>query len=217
MTSDTRIFPYYFPTTVVFVDDSESFLSSLALQLPEDLAYQTYQSPERALERVNATPPTPPLYQRCFSHYREAELKPSAERLIHLDLSLIEREISNAERFREVSVVVVDYAMPSMDGLELCKAIDNPRIKKVLFTGVADEKVAVKAFNAGIIDRFIIKRQGDVVGDVIEVIDELQHRYFEDISEMLRGSLMLNAPAFLTDPAFEAVFAELREGNRFVE
>ncbi len=215
--SDARVFPYFFPTTVVFVDDSTSFLESLALQLPEDLAYQTYESPDAALERVNARPPTPPLYQRCFSQYHSSGLEGNSERLIHLDLSLIEREISNAERFREISVVVVDYDMPGMDGLEFCKRITNPRIKKVLFTGVADEKVAVQAFNAGIIDRFIIKKHGDAVSDVNATVRELQCRYFEDISEMLRGSLMLDAPPFLTDPAFEAFFAELRGRHRFVE
>jgi CheY-like chemotaxis protein len=216
MTESSRLFPYYFPTTAVFVDDNPTFLRSLALELPEDLAYQMFGTPEEALAFINRPRTDPPLYQRCFSHYR-AESPSGAEQLIHLDLSLIEREVSNADRFAEISVVVVDYDMPGMDGLEFCRRIEDPRVRKVLFTGVADEKVAVRAFNAGIIDRFIIKSAADAVADVCTAVSELQERYFEAISETLRATLMLNPPRFLADPAFGRLFASLRERWRLVE
>jgi CheY-like chemotaxis protein len=216
MSESTRLFPYYFPTTVVFVDDNPKFLRSLALELPEDLAYQTFENAEAALARIERTPEVPPLYQRCFSQYAGGQ-GGSGEQLIHLDLSQIELEISNRERFQEVSVVVVDFDMPQMNGLELCRRITDPRIRKVLFTGVADEKIAVQAFNAGIIDRFIIKSQPDAVEAVRRAVLELQQRYFEAISETLRATLMLNPPRFLTDPAVEGLFSELREAHKLVE
>ena len=211
-----QLFPYYFPTTVMIVDDNASFLKGFALQLPEDLAYRMFDSAEAALAEINRPSP-PPLYQRCFSHYRTAAVDDGSERLIHLDLSLIEREISNADRFRETTVVVVDYDMPGLDGLTFCERIDNPNVKKILFTGVADEKVAVAAFNSGLIDRFIIKNDPDALARVIASIEDLQSAYFRDISAMLRRSLLLDAPAFLTDRAFEDFFTRLRRRHRFVE
>jgi len=218
MTEPTRLFPYYFPTTVVFVDDNPKFLRSLALELPEDLAYQTFESAEAGLERVNRPAAAPPLYQRCFSQYGGPDAQGNGTgKLIHLDLSQIELEISNTDRFQEVSVVVVDFDMPVMDGLEFCKRITNPRIRKILFTGVADEKIAVQAFNQGIIDRFIIKSQPDAVAAVRNAVAELQLRYFEAISETLRATLMLNPPPFLTDPAIERLFGELRTERKLVE
>jgi CheY-like chemotaxis protein len=218
MNEPSPLFPYYFPTTAVFVDDNPSFLRSLALELPEDLAYQMFESADAALAWINHPAEAPPLYQRCFSHFAQiGRNEAGAQQLIHLDLSLIEREVSNAERFREISVVVVDYDMPGLDGLEFCRRIENPRIRKVLFTGVADEKVAVQAFNAGIIDRFIIKSQPDAVAEVRRAVSDLQRRYFEAISETLRATLMLNPPPFLVDPAFERLFAELCARHNFVE
>jgi len=216
MIDSQQLFPYFFPTTVIFVDDNASFLKGLALQLPEDLAYQMFGNAEEALARINQPGP-PPLYQRCFSHYRASGVDTGSEQLIHLDISLIEREVSNADRFREIAVVVVDYDMPGIDGLTFCKRIENPHIRKVLFTGVADEKIAVEAFNAGVIDRFIIKNDPNAVNRVVDSLDSLQNAYFRGISDMLRRSLLLNAPAFLSDDTFETFFNRLRREHRFVE
>ncbi len=217
MTRDTEIFPYYFPTTVVFVDDNAGFLRGLELKLPQELAYVLYESPRRALQRLRQPSELPPLYQRCFSHYRNSTPEAEGERLIHLDLSLIEREISNPMRFTEISTVFVDYDMPAMDGLELCERIDNPYVRKVMLTGVADEKVAVAAFNEGLIHRFINKSDPDAIDKIRDALVDMQGAYFRGISEMLRSSLMLGSPGFLADREFAAFFAELRGRERFVE
>lgn len=217
MSSETEIFPYYFPTTVVFVDDNAGFLRGLELKLPQELAYILYESPHRALERIDQPGELPPLYQRCFSHYQDSMHEAEGERLIHLDLSLIEREISNPMRFTEISTVFVDYDMPAMDGLELCKRITNPHIRKVMLTGVADEKVAVAAFNEGLIHRFINKSDSDAIDKIRDALLDMQRAYFRGISEALRSSLMLGSPGFLGDPEFAAFFAELRRRERFVE
>ena len=52
---------------------------------------------------------------------------------------------------------------------------------------------------------------------VRKAVLELQQRYFEAISETLRATLMLNPPPFLTDPAFERLFADLRTRRKLVE
>ena len=48
---------------------------------------------------------------------------------------------------REVSVVVVDYFMPEMDGVTFCRRLNNPSIGKILLTGRAEDSVAIEAFN----------------------------------------------------------------------
>lgn len=217
MTSDTEIFPYYFPTTVVFVDDNAGFLRGLELKLPQELAYILYESPHRALERIDQPSELPPLYQRCFSHYQNSMHEAEGERLIHLDLSLIEREISNPNRFTEVSTVFVDYDMPAMDGLELCERITNPHVRKVMLTGVADEKIAVAAFNEGLIHRFINKSDPEAIDKIRDALLDMQRAYFRGISETLRSSLMLGSPGFLADAEFGAFFADLRRRERFAE
>lgn len=211
---DLSVFPYYYPTTVALIDDNPIFLQSLSLQLHDDLAYQLFTRPMDAVQRVNRPRTERPLYQRVF---RREHADDAGDRVIHLDLNLIEREISNPCRFEDISVVVVDYDMPAMDGLECCHAIKDERVKKILFTGVADEKVAVRAFNEGAIDRFIIKSQGNAVTIVNQTIEELQRAYFREISGTLTSTLMLDPPGFLTDPAFLQRFHELMRAHAVVE
>ena len=125
--------PYYHPTTVCFVDDNYSFLRSIGMDLPDDWPYISFLQPEDALAVINQPEPTPPLAERCFSMDNS---DPSAP-LIHMDLPALEQEIKLVDRFRRVSVLLVDYAMPTMNGLEFCEQVANQDIKKALLTGVA--------------------------------------------------------------------------------
>lgn len=90
--------PYFHPTTVVFIDDNESFLRSLDLELPGGWACKTFTDPTIALEFVQRQPTLPPLMDRCFTLQRRSP----SEVLIHLDLNLIEQEINHRERFARI-------------------------------------------------------------------------------------------------------------------
>ncbi len=56
-------------------------------------------------------------------------------------------------------VVLSDYMMPGMDGIELFKKIKQsyPRVILILLTGRGDVKVSFKAINQGAIFRFLLK------------------------------------------------------------
>lgn len=208
------ILPYYHPSTVVFVDDNQRFLSSFTLMLPEQLAFRCFSSTSIAIEFINNSGPAVPLDQRCFSLLGRQH---GAEGAIRLDLALIEQEISNPDRFRDISVVVVDYDMPEMNGLKFCAQIQNRRIKKILLTGVGDEKVAVRAFNDGLIDRFLTKSDPEIEKKINQTISELQRRYFEDISSMVQNTLSLKSPEFIRDPEFIAMFHAMIGTKHIVE
>jgi len=174
------ILPYYHPSTVVFVDDNQRFLSSFTLLLSEQLAFRCFSSTSVALDFVNHHGSMVPLDQRCFSFLGQQHRAGAA---LRLDLALIEQEISNSDRFRDISVVVVDYDMPEMNGLSFCEQIQNRRIKKVLLTGVGDEKIAVRAFNDGLIDRFLTKSDPDIESDHKRASAALLRRHLFNDSE----------------------------------
>jgi CheY-like chemotaxis protein len=211
----TAIPPYSHPTTVVFVDDNDLFLHTLDLRMPAEMAHQCYHNPRHALERVNQPLALRPIPERCFS--TPAKSLHWNDTIIRFDLGLIEQEISNMERFRRTSVVIADFAMPAMDGLSLLTSINDPSVKTVLMSGAGDEKLALEAFNEGVIDRYIPKNRSTTLDMVVDYAQELQREYFFDQQRAIQESLSLNPPDLLQDPAVFQHFSALRKRHRFVE
>lgn len=204
---------YFHPTTACFIDDNESFITGLALVLPEYMSSIAFFDPVAALEYVNRSPEMPTLADRCFSATRSAP----HQRLFRLDTDLIEQEINVVERFDRVSVVIVDYSMPTLNGLQFCEQVNDPQIGKVLLTGVADEKMAVEAFNAGIIDRFISKSHPLASEHISEFSRDMQRAYFRAQTEQMRRTLKLAGPVFLDDHSVTSWVRRLMLRKNFCE
>ena len=209
--------PFHFPTTVAFVDDNQQFLSNLSLQLDSRLAYRLYHSPFSALVALNGSDQAPPVVERFFSLYRYRGDQSQSRHVIDVSLDMIHREVHNEHRFEQVSVVVVDYDMPEIDGLEFCRSLKNKSIKKILLTGKADEQTAVRAFNEKTIDRFIRKQDDDVMAQLKHAIDELQRDHFEQVEHMLTDALSVGSHKFLRDPGFAERFDQICAGMGIVE
>jgi len=169
-------------------------MAGLALVLPEHMTSVAFFDPIVALDYVNKPADLPTLAQRCFSAASNA---PHA--LFRLNTDLIEEEMNILHRFNRLSVVVVDYSMPGLNGLQFCEQIKDPQIGKVLLTGVADEKMAVEAFNAGIIDRFISKSHPQASEHIREFSRDMQHAYFRQQTQQMHQTLRLAGPLFLDD------------------
>lgn len=212
-----QIPPFYFPTTVVFVDDSIDFLSNLSLQLSPSLAFQLFDSPAKALQMLEAADNSHSQLGNIFSRYHHTDDLPLTHHVIDVNLDKVHREVYKKQRFKQISVAVVDYDMPSINGIEFCRRIANPNIKKILLTGKADANIAVQAFNEGIIDRFILKQAPDAIGQLNQAIAELQQTYFHQTERLLSAVLTIGKHEFLRDPLFAEQFGKICDKNRIVE
>jgi CheY-like chemotaxis protein len=205
---------YSHPTMTVLVDDSGSFLKSLSFQLDPMLASKTFHDTSAALQWLRQSEADDGvLLQVNFDTQNVA----GDQCNIALDLERIYRVGEQRRRFSMPSVLVIDYSMPRMNGLEFCEAVSDLPCKKILFTGTADEKIAVSAFNRGLIDRYIKKSDDDAL-DTLEVeIAALQRSYFDDKSETLRELVLLHHYHFLGDPALALLVQHLKATMGFVE
>ncbi|MDF2690586.1 MAG: Response regulator containing a CheY-like receiver domain and an domain [Gammaproteobacteria bacterium] len=181
----------YYPTTVILVDDDRNFAKNLRLAAKRHFPCIVFQDPEVALKFIQARHPDP-FIKRCLQQTEEFK---ADERNIKVNIHAIHKEIFNPNRHKEISIVVVDYQMPNMDGIEFCKRLaDREHIKKIMLTGEADHGLAVTAFNNGLIDKFIKK---DEVGNINELVchavKELQYEYFLELSAPIINSLR-NSP-----------------------
>jgi CheY-like chemotaxis protein len=205
---------YAHPTTTVLVDDSDSFLRSLSFQLDPMMANKTFHDTSDALHWLRNSAPESgvPLHVNF-----DMQNLPADQCNVALDLERIYRIAEQKQRFATPSVLVVDYSMPQMNGLEFCAAVAHLPCKKILFTGAADEKIAVSAFNRGLIDRYI-KKSDDHALDVLEMeVAALQESYFDSRSDILREMVALHDYRFLRDPALAEVVRELKRTLGFVE
>ncbi len=208
----TALPAYYHPTTICCIDDNHSFLRSLRMDMPDTIPCLTFSAPEDALEVINQPPPLTPLADRCFS----LDIS-SSQPVIEFNMGALEQEIQQIARFQRLSVLLVDYAMPTMDGLEFCAMVADKDIKIALLTGVADEKTAVAAFNEGLIDRYIRKSEMTSVQGVLPHIESLQRAYFTQYNARLNANLALDPPRFMTAHALVPVLNRIIKDHGIVE
>ncbi|MFM0034562.1 response regulator [Paraburkholderia strydomiana] len=209
--------PFYFPTTVTFVDDSPTFLSNLCLQLDPQLAFRLFSSPGEALDFVNSRPRPGPSDEPIFAPFRDRTDEDVAHQVIALSVNTVRKQVHNAQRFLATSVVVVDYDMPGMNGLEFCRRMTDPAVRKIMLTGKADEHIAVQSFNEGIIHRFISKQDAAAVPALNRAVRDLQNAYFDDVCQSILDTLAVSEYAFLRDEALAARVAEISNALGVVE
>ncbi|NKB46608.1 MAG: response regulator [Legionellales bacterium] len=184
--------PFYFPSSIILVDDNPSFLENISLQL--DAAKLTYETCHHARQAIASIEKKPAAihssWLKQLLHQQEADTQQHC--IIDVDISKIYSLAFDSQRFSEQSVMVVDYVMPEMDGIELCRHLNNNPIKKILITGIDDLNLAITAFNEGIIDRFIVKDDPNFLKCLIESIHEMQHLYFKSITEIITQNLLIS-------------------------
>ena len=209
----------YFPTTIVLLDDRLDFLRSMALKLNSQLNYKLYDNPSQALEFLTTNCRQSSFAKKWFSIVEDGEFENSllAHSAVNVNIFAIHQEVYNKTRFNELSVLLVDYAMPNINGVEFCRKLQDLPIKKLLMTGEADHSLAVQAFNDHIIDQFVLKEEKDFFGQINKAVRELQKKYFHDLSKSIMENLLIDSNNCLGDEVFINFFHQLCEENNIVE
>ncbi len=207
---------YHHPSLTVLIDDSDSFLKSLSFQLDPSLASKAFVDTRAAIDWLARHSDGGGSGEGLHASY---DTYPNShdECNVAFDIDDIHRISFKSSRFMTPSVLVVDYSMPQMNGVQLCEALRHLPCKKILFTGVADEKVAVDAFNRGLIDRYIKKSDDDALDRLETEIVALQREYFAARSDPLREMIALHQYSFVGDHAFAELVRSLVHKHGFVE
>lgn len=207
---------FYYPTQVVLVDDDPDFLDAVSLLLRRNLSYRLFRSAAQALIHVNNSNQQTDMIRRCYSSYKTGPF--DSDTLNHIDINEIYKEVYNPARFSTPTVVVVDYSMPEMNGLEFCMSLTNPYVKKILLTGQADTDLAVQAFNEGLIDQYISKKDQHLQTKLNRSIANLQQHYFSRTFKLITDPVIANNQSrFINNPDFVNYFREILSTRNIVE
>ncbi len=196
--------PIFFPTTILLVDDNKEFLKALHLTINEEEAtFYLFDNPRKILSQLNTLNEESSMAQNITEFNEFSKISVTEKRT---DFLKIINYLNSKNRFEKVSTLVVDYGMPEMNGLELCSAIENPFVQKILLTGEADEKVAVEAFNQGIIDAYIRKTDSNCKFKLKEIIRKSQMKY---LYRREAGLVDICEKSPLNDPIFLEHFTNI--------
>lgn len=193
------------------VDDDPDFIKSFTMLLDEKLSVYLFSSAKKALSFIN----NQASIFDSLNDFTDYTLLDNADQKVCLNIDALHKQIYNNERFAQISIVITDYAMPEMDGVKFLSQIKHPEIKRVLLTGVADEKIAVKAFNERHIDRFYLKNTAELDIELNKSIKELQELYFGLLGDPIHFTLSDHMDTFLHEPQFKKMFSNLQSKHNW--
>ncbi|MCI5055150.1 MAG: hypothetical protein MRY83_03525, partial [Flavobacteriales bacterium] len=206
------------PTTVALIDDDPSFINATKLNLGSEVSCMLFSNPNEALHFINDVYKPHSFIEKCIFHRDESD---TGRRNIEIDVESIYKHVYDPNRFNEISVIVADQVMPDLLGLDLCKQVTAKNINKILLTGKANDNDVISAFNNEIINKYIEKSSQDLEQRVSLSINDMQQKYFEDLSDIIIENLTRSTKApsleYLEDPVFINFFKKLLKQKNIVE
>lgn len=186
---------FHRPGSVVFLDDDPDYLEILAMVLPAKWHLRMFMRPAQCIYHLHRE-----LHrweQDRWSQQTTVDLWRQGKSLIPQILQYWAR---TPERHALTHVCVVDFSMPGMDGLQALSELTDWPGARILLTGQADERVAVGAFNRGLIDQYIPKQNSDVAARLTEAIQTLCDRPLEQHNAIWRSTLRPDQIDLLATP-----------------
>lgn len=199
------------PGSVVFLDDDPDYLEMLAMVMPRHWNIRLFVRPAQCIHHLLREPRQ--WEQDSWNQQLLVDLWRQGKPLIPQILAYWARAV---ERWSLTHVCVVDFSMPGMDGLQvLSELVDWPGARLML-TGQADERVAVGAFNRGLIDHFIPKQTPNISVQLAEALEQLAERPHDRHDQIWRATLRPEQLAMLREAGVQKALCALL-GRQWVE
>jgi CheY-like chemotaxis protein len=162
----------YYPLSVMCVDDEDLMLKGLKHNLGKTYQIITVDNPFTAIEKLKDLQTnliTINYLKKTINHqesdYTDIQLNIKLEQLYNL--------FNDENKENEVGVVISDYMMHDMNGLEFCKKITQLPCKKMLLTQRQDTQKIYLAFQNNIIHLFYEKTQTDLIFNLLTHVTQI--------------------------------------------
>lgn len=186
---------FYHPTKVIFLYDNHAFLEAMDLKFGNQITMLTVPNPARTLQEIEACGRD--INQSIFKVMHDVNGDTSNNCVLHFDVSKLLNLVYDKTRFDNIAVLVVDYEMPDMSGIELCQKLEQRKVFKIMLSAEVDGDMAIRAFNNSLIDKLLLKTSEDLYSEISLAVEELSKRYFRELSlgitnDHVMGSLFDN-------------------------
>lgn len=205
--------PYlYFPSKLILIDDNHSFLENLSFELSHDFRPYIFSDPTDALDEIKNSKSLYDVAQPFLKVINNSEIDEDGESYSMDYMQIINFALKDNLK-NEISVLIVDYSMPDMNGIDFCKLLKGIKAKKIMLTGEATYSVAIDAFNEGIIDKFIVKDTDTYLEELFNAIKSMENQYFNSLSD----KLYINKYDLIGCSNYLEIFHEWKITNSIVE
>ncbi len=213
--------PFLYPTTTIIIDDDQNLLDSLNYNLGDHTLCKSFNNVDQATRHIDSVSHEKldiGNFISAHSNGHDFDVNDQGDLFIKIQSTYWFNILQSPERFDEISVAIIDYSMPTKDGIELCRELKNHPMKKIMLTGQADQAIAIDAFNEKIIDNFILKQNAaDNIDILRDVIKKHTSEYIKEKTQSFKLAFSLQETRFLTHPVFQLLFEEFRLQNEIVE
>ena len=206
---------FYHPIKVIFLDDNRAFLNALDLEFCAKINLLTLTSPDVAFQEIDNF--NMDVLQSIFKLMNNVNADTTNDRVIGFDVSKILNILYNKARFEHVPLLVVDYEMPDVNGIEFCKKLKERKIFKIMLTAEADKDIAIKAFNNCLIDKFILKTSEDLYSEITLAIHDLTQRYFKELTKHIINGCDNPLSFLFENKLYQQLFANVATQAQAVE
>lgn len=160
------------PGSIVFVDDDETYLTVIENILPREWNIKTFPNATDFVEHMQAKI----AVAKDMSSYQRGAID-RYKRSGSVAIEVLRYWNAFPERYSLPQVVVIDYHMPNLNGLEALEKVKEWNGKKALLTGVADEAIVCRAFNARIIDYYVAKQSARIMQEIVSAVKLMLNNY----------------------------------------
>lgn len=216
MTYFDSTMPYFHhPIKVIFLDDNRQFLDALDLEFGEKFDMLTFTESEEALRAI--TKHGQYITNNVFKITNDVNNDTTTERVIGFEVNNLLSRIYDKTRFDEAAILVVDYEMPDINGIDFCHKLKETKIFKIMLTAEADKDIAIKAFNDGVIHKFILKTNEELHSELALAIQELTRGYFRNVLNNIINAHNHLTNALFSNPLYLQLFSGVVSQTQAVE
>lgn len=183
---------FNFPLNITIVDNDLDYLNLLQQQL-KNTTLSVYSSPIDAMTKIA------PLNINIKDFLEEKFIG-----IQDLNYKNIEYFVKTDKN--EQGILIVDYDMPEINGIELFSKYNNPDLIKILLTNAYTIEEAVNALNKKLINYYLPKER---IRILLDVIKEQQNMFFDNITRHIISFLDTGSLSFLFDKIYIDIFNKI--------
>jgi len=202
---------FYYPTTVMVLNDDAEFLQTLGGILNNKNLLSHFNNHQHVLQFFSTYKPFISTFKFLRGCFEQENYDDPGHMPVDVDFSHV-RQLCEDQRLQtEVSVLIIDFSMAEMNGLDVCRRLKALPCKKILLTSDESHELAITAFNEALIDCYIPKSSSELSQDIYAYIKSLNHTYLIESSKQLSRHLETDYQLPISDPVFIHFFEEFCE------